>query len=157
FDALRAEYGTTHALPLAVDALAMAERMETTAALPLMQAVDIASESHRLRPARPRPEPVDPGPDPVAAGKRLRELGEQEDAAGAEALLRGALAAGWRREIVEEWLYLVCSDHFLDFGHALIYQVKVFDLLERVGWDHADALLSAHLFRIVNGTREDEL
>ncbi len=158
FDARHGEYGTTHAMPVAVDALAMTQRFEgSEAVLPLMQAVEMASDGHRFRPARERAAPVAPAGDPHEVGRRLAELVEQERAEEAEAVLRGALAAGWGREVIEPWLYRLCAAHFLDFGHALIYQVKVFDLLERVGWEHADPLLGAHLVSIVSGTREDQL
>jgi hypothetical protein len=145
-------------MPVAVDALRLARRFGgVEAALPLMQAVDLAAESHQLRPARPVPAPVDPGEDSAAAGERLRALIEAEEGEAAEALLRGALARGWGREVVEPWLFSACADHFLDFGHALIYQIKVFDLLGQIGWGHAEALLPAHLRGIVDGTREDLL
>ncbi len=158
FDAIRAEWGTTHALAVAADVLPYLPRYEAhDAALPLMQAFDMASESHVRRPVREQPEPVDPGDDPVEAGRRLRVLVEQEQGAEAEALLRGALARGWGRAELEPWLYGPCCDHFLSFGHPLIYQTKVFDLLEATGWEHASVLLPAHLFGIVNGTREDTL
>jgi nitrite reductase/ring-hydroxylating ferredoxin subunit len=157
-DAEYAEYGTTHALPVACDTLTMAARYPGVhAVLPLIQAFDLASESNQRRPPRPVPDPRDPGPDPHAAGVALRAAVEAEDAALAESLLRGALARGWGRDVVEPWLYRLCTDHFLDFGHALIYQTKIFDLLERIGWSHAPALLPALLFRIVNGTREEQV
>lgn len=153
-DAEYAEYGTTHALPVAADTLRMAARYPGVhAVLPLIQAFDVASESNLRRPRRPVPDPVDPGDDP--AGDRLRAAVEAEDAPAAESLLRGALARGWGRDVVEPWLYRLCADHFLDFGHALIYQTKIFDLLEQIGWSHADALLPAFVVRIVNATREE--
>lgn len=158
FDATYAPHGSTHVLPLAVDALALARRFPGAGAvLPLMQPLDLASEAHQRRSPRPNPEPVAPGDDLDAAGERLLALVRAEDATGAEALLRGALAAGAPRAVVERWLYRLCADHFLDFGHALIYQVKAFDLLDQVGWDHAADILPAHLCGIVNGTREDTL
>ena len=158
FDAARAPWGATHVLPMAEDVAAIAERFEgVEAVLPLMQAFDQASDSHVRRAPRKAADPVDPGDDPEVAGARLRELTEAERVTEAEALLRGALAKGWGRAVVEPWLFQLTADHFLDFGHALIYQVKVFDLLERVGWEHAPSLLPAHLVGIVNGTREDTL
>ncbi|MEQ9321793.1 MAG: nitrite reductase (NAD(P)H) small subunit [Polyangiaceae bacterium] len=158
FDAARAPWGATHVLPMAEDVAAIAERFEgVEAVLPLMQAFDQASDSHVRRAPRKAADPVDPGDDPEVAGARLRELTEAERVTEAEALLRGALAKGWGRAVVEPWLFQLTADHFLDFGHALIYQVKVFDLLERVGWEHAPSLLPAHLVGLVNGTREDTL
>jgi len=158
FDAERAEYGSTHALAVANDVLPLCSRHTGTgAALPLMQVLDLASESNVRRPVRPLAEPVDPGADPVAAGRRLRELVEREDGEGAEALLRGALARGFGRAELEPWLYGPCCDHFLSFGHPVIYQVKLFDLLDAAGWEHAQVLLPAHLRGIVDATREDTL
>jgi nitrite reductase/ring-hydroxylating ferredoxin subunit len=158
FDAERAEYGSNHALAVAADVLPLCSRHSGTAAvLPLMQALDLASEPNVRRPVRPLAEPVDPGPDPVAAGARLRALVEREDGEAAEALLRGALARGFGRAELEPWLYGPCCDHFLSFGHPLIYQVKVFDLLDAAGWEHAPVLLPAQLRGIVDATREDTL
>lgn len=168
FDARRAEYGTTHALPLAVDvATLVADRPGLDAVHGLVFALEMAAEANVRRPERERPEPLDPWPDELgepeargssdAVGARLAELVEAEEAAGAEALLRAALARGFRRADVEPWFWRLVSAHFLDFGHAAIYVRKAFDLLEQVAWRRADEILGALLFRIVNGTREDTL
>ena len=158
FDAERAEYGSTHALPVACDVLAFMDSFEDLdAAYPLMQLMDLASEPNMRLPERATPQPLEELPDHETACLRLRELVEEEETLEAEALLRGMLQAGATREEIEPVLYRICADHFLDFGHALIYQVKVFDLLDKVGWQHAEDLLPAHLFRMVNGTREDLL
>ncbi|MCH9686746.1 MAG: Rieske 2Fe-2S domain-containing protein [Deltaproteobacteria bacterium] len=158
FDAVHADYGSTHALPVATDILGYLPRYPgPSAALPLMQAFDLASEPNVRRPSRPLAEPEDPGDDPVAAGDRLRLRVRDEDGAGAEALLRGALARGWSRAQIEPWLLAPCFDHFLSFGHPLIYTIKTFDLLERVGWEHAEVVLPALLCRTVSATREDTL
>ncbi len=158
YDADHAEYGTTHAMPVAVDTLGMVERYPGTAAvLPLMQALDVAGETHRRLPRRASAPAIDPGEDTEAAGLRLRAAVEAEDVQTAEGLLRGALARGWGPEVIEPWLYRLCCDHFLDFTHAVIYQTKIFALLARVGWQHAPALLPAHLVRICSGTREEQV
>ncbi|MEZ4452959.1 MAG: Rieske (2Fe-2S) protein [Nannocystaceae bacterium] len=157
-DAAYAEYGTTHATPVAIDGLRLARRREgVDAALPLVQAFDVAAENHRRRPRRPVADPIDPGADPIAAGARLRDAVEAEDAALAEGLLRGAIARGVDLRTIEGWFVRLCAEHFLDFGHPLIYTFKIFDLLAEVGWEHADALLTALLYNIVVATREDLL
>jgi hypothetical protein len=51
----------------------------------------------------------------------------------------------------------VVGDHFLSFGHRLIYLIKLLELLDLAGWEHADPILPALTFSIVNGTREDRL
>lgn len=159
WDARRAEYGSTHALPVAADVRHWLPSDVTTerAALALVHALDVAADAHRRRPERPRPAPEASTADPAAVGAMLRARVEAEDAIGAEALVRGAIAAGWAREILEPWLIGLCADHFLDFGHALIYVTKAFDLLDWTGWGDADPLLSSLVYGIALGTREDLL
>lgn len=158
FDAAHGEYGTTHALPVAADLVRWLDRYDgVQAAFPVVQGLEIASEFHVRMPVRPVVEPVDPG-DPVTFSDRLQALCEAEDADGAEALLRGALDAGWSAEaVVWPVLLRLAADHFLDYGHGLIYVVKLAELLDAVGWERAPALFPALLHAIVTGTREDVL
>ena len=158
WDGMLGPYGPGHALPLAADALRFLGRYRgERAALPILHVLDQAALPNTRRSRRPGADPVDPGSDPAAAGARLFDLAEAEETEAAEGFLRGALRKGWGRDVVEPWLYKLCAAHFLDFGHALIYQVKVFDLLDAVGWDGAEDLLAAHLVGIVASTREDTL
>lgn len=155
WDADRGEYGPSHAMAVLTDALAtLADHPGLSAAHPLSQALDLASEAQVRRPPRARP-PALPLPDAPAAA--LRDAVEREDAAAAEGIVRGGLAAGvpWRE--VLGWIDGPLADHFLDFGHALIYQEKLVELLAATDGAHADALLGGHVFGIVNGTREDTL
>lgn len=157
-DARYAEWGCTHGLPVAADSLRFLPfHAGPAAAIPLAQALDIASYDHARRPVRPLVPPEDPGPDATAAAEELARRVEAEDAAGAEALLRGGLARGWGRAELEGALFAAISSHHFSFGHRLIYQVKLFDLLEAAGWEHAEVLLCGHLFGIVHGTRDDVL
>lgn len=158
FDAERAEWGTNHAQAVAADMLGELPRFPgLEAALPIMQAMESASDPNERRGLRELAAPVAPTGDAAAVGAELRALIEAEDHPRAEALLRGALAAGHGREEVEPWFFALCCDHFIGFGHPLIYVTKVFELLERVGFDHAEHLLPSLLYRIVNSTREDTL
>lgn len=158
WDAIHAEYGTTHALPVAADVAALCARWPGQAStLALVQLLEITCRPSIRKPARPVPAPVDPGEDVLAAGERLQALVESEDAAGAEALVRGALARGWGRAVLEPWLLRLCSEHFLDFGHMTIYTTKVFELLDRAGWAWADPILPTLVHAITLGTREDLL
>jgi nitrite reductase/ring-hydroxylating ferredoxin subunit len=153
-DALRGEYGPSHALAFGHEALTPSPGVEP--ALPLVQALDLAGRSILRLPVRAAPAPIDPGPEPGAAGARFRALVEAEDPA-AEAMIRGAVARGWGRAELEPWLFGVCADHFLDFGHALIYSTKVFDLIEAVHGKGADTLLGSLVWGMITGTREDTL
>ena len=158
FDAERAEFGSTHALPVATDILRMLPRFPGVSAIkPLMQLMAAASDESVRCKVRPTLEATDPGSDPAAAGERLAEFVEDFRMEEAEALLRGALAAGWDREVIENWLYRLCGEHFLGFGHVLIYQVKIFDLFDRVGWQCAERLLPAFLYSFGGFARDDTI
>ncbi len=158
FDAERAEWGTTHALPVAADLLGELDRFPgVEATLPIMQAMELASEPNVRREVRALAEPIAMSGEPAERGAAIREAVEAEDAPLAEGLLLGALEAGLGRVEVEPWFFRLCCDHFLGFGHPLIYVTKAFDLLGRLGFDYAPALLPALLFRIANSTREDTL
>jgi hypothetical protein len=114
----------------------------------------------RARPAAERiPSLYEARSDNEVAARvaELRARVEREDAAGAEALLRGMLQAGWEQRQVQAALYALVADHFLDFGHPLIYVKKTLDLLDATRWANADSLLGGLVFGIVSGTREDLL
>jgi nitrite reductase/ring-hydroxylating ferredoxin subunit len=158
FDATRAEWGPSHATAVAADVLGWLERYPgAQAALPVVQALDVAARSQVRVPARPVAIGTDPGGDAIAAGRRLGELVEAEDAAGAEALVRGALARGFGRAEIEPWLYALCAEHFLDFGHLLIYVNKAMNLLDAGNFADADPILPCLVFGMTNATREDTL
>ena len=158
WDARRAKWGSSHALPVAADIMHWCDGApQSEAAIPLSQFLDIASQPHVRRPERDRPTPRDPGADPQAAKLRFLAAVEAEDAAAAEGLVRGAIASGWTWEQLRPWLLEVVAAHHLDFGHALIYLCKLDELLDRVGWSHADPIVSSFVFGVVNGTREDLL
>ncbi|MFT7580229.1 MAG: nitrite reductase/ring-hydroxylating ferredoxin subunit [Myxococcota bacterium] len=156
YDAEHAEFGSTHVLAVVADLWPLLDDTDGDL-LRLMLPFEMAAEAHIRQPKRPIPRVLDPGEDPVEAGAQLAAAVEAGDVETAEGILRAGLAKGWKRDVIEPWLYRVVADHFLDIGHALIYQVKVFDLLEVAGWEHAIDLLPAHLCRIVQGTREDTL
>ena len=152
-DADHAEYGTTHALPVAADCGRFLQIYGgVRAAYALAPAIDMCGDANRLRPLRERPAPL-AGADEAS----LRRAIEEEDAQRAEGLLLGAFEAGVPRETIESWLYAALSDHFLSFGHPLIYLVKAQELFEGAGEQHAPAILGSLVFRIVHGTREDTL
>ena len=152
-DALHAEYGTTHVLAVAADVAKLLQRYAGPEALyAIAPAIDLCGETNRSRPRREWPEPL-----PGADERGLREAVEAEDLELALGLLLGAFDAGLPRAEIEGWLLAVLSDHFLDFGHELIYMVKTRELLDRAGEEHARDLYAGLLLRIVYGTREDTL
>ena len=160
WDADRGEYGPSHTAALAGALLgwfdAPPEGIDPRAhpVQLVTEVLDLAARAVVGLPLRARPEPELPGPNAVA---QLAARVEAEDAAGAEALVRGMVAAGWDRTALAAALYTVLAAHFLDFGHPLIYVKKTLDLLEAAGPRHTDSLLGGLLYGIVCGTREDTL
>ena len=154
YDADHGQYGPSHAIAVCAE-VALAPSPEPL--LALVQAIDLAGRSTVRLPLRPVPSPAPLGGDARAVGAQLRELVEREEDAPAEALVRGAVARGWRRAEIEPWFVQLCADHFLDFGHAAIYTSKVFRFLDRTGWRGAASLLGGLCHGIVSGTREDLL
>lgn len=159
FDARRAQYGSTHALPVAVDVLRYgAWRSDLDLVLPLLAALDMAADASVRRPERARPAPRSEsslGTHAQVAQELLR-LVEDEDAGGAEALVRGAVRAGWRAQL-RALLAAPLAEHHLSFGHPVIYHQKLFELLERSDYAAADELCGAFVFNVINSTREDTL
>jgi len=152
-DARHAEYGTTHALPLAADCGRLLGRFRGAEAVhAIAPAIDVCGEANRRLAERALAPPI-PGADEAA----LRAAVEDEDAERAEGLLRGAFASGVELAEIERWLYAVLSDHFTDFGHQLIYMVKAQELLARAGAEYAEDLYVGLLYGTVLATREDAL
>jgi nitrite reductase/ring-hydroxylating ferredoxin subunit len=154
YDADHGEYGPSHAIAVCAE-LAVAPSPEPL--LALAQAIDLAGRSTVRLPRRPVPPPARIEADARIEGTRLRALVEREEDSAAEALVRGAVAHGWRRAEIEPWFLQLCADHFLDFGHAAIYTSKVFAFLDRTAWRGAESLLGGLCHGIVSGTREDLL
>lgn len=151
FDARYAEYGSTHALPVAADALRVLPLLPARqAVLPLAFVVEMLADFDALMPRRAAPAAQSPG-DPAA----LRALVEAEDAPGAEAMARGLATSD--REGLQAAILALCADHFLDFGHGLIFTVRGFELLEAADFAHAEDIVGALAYNIVLGTREDLL
>ncbi len=153
YDALHAEDGTTHVLPVAADCGRLVPRfagVETLAAL--APAIELCAETNVRLPSRPLPAPLR-----GASVETFVDAIEAEEAERAEGLLHGALAAGVPVERVDAWICRALSAHFLDFGHPLIYLVKARAVLAHASNAAAADILGSLVRRIVLGTREDRL
>jgi nitrite reductase/ring-hydroxylating ferredoxin subunit len=152
----RADFGWGHSIASATDCLAMVDLYDgDQRALPIVQGIAGIAESERDRPVNPLPDPErELGPDPAAAFRRLVEAEQLEPA---QAVLRGAIHAGWTADELRPWLTAVVSDHLLSYGHGAIYTQKAFQLLDRLGWERADTVLPHLVPTIVYGTRMDTL
>lgn len=153
YDALHAEYGTTHTLAVATDCGRLLDRYPGVDALyPIAVTVDLCAETNVRLPPRALPPP-----HPGGSAEAIRRAVEAEEAATAEALLRGAFQSGSSAHEVQCWLYRIMADHFLDFGHSLIYLVKAGELLGHVDASYAPDVYAALLYGAALATREDRL
>jgi nitrite reductase/ring-hydroxylating ferredoxin subunit len=161
YAAPRAEYGWDHSLATLADCLRMSQFFtESLRALPVIQGLSVAAEGQVRRPARRRPEPVDPVGRYGSITDALNAypvLVDQERADEAEALFRGLIAAGVSAAVLRHTLLTAVTDHFLAYGHSMIFVQKAFDLLDQIGWQEADAVLSPLVPEMVLGTRYDKL
>ncbi|MGI9053513.1 MAG: Rieske (2Fe-2S) protein [Ilumatobacteraceae bacterium] len=156
YGAPRADFGWGHSIASATDCLAMVDLYEgDQRALPIVQGIAGVAEVERDRPVNELPDPsADLGSDPAAT---FRQLVEVEELVSAQALVRGAIHAGWTADDLRPWFTAVVSDHLLSYGHGAIYAQKAFQLLDRLGWERADTVLPHLVPTIVYGTREDTL
>jgi nitrite reductase/ring-hydroxylating ferredoxin subunit len=157
YGATRAEYGWNHSLATLADCLTMASLMEgPLSALPVVQGLATVSRTEVRRPVRPQPSPasVTSVPDALA---EFPLLVDDERGDEAEALLRGLLVAGASPADVRHAFLTAITDHFLGYGHPMIYCQKAFDLLDRIGWSSADLILSPLVPAITWSTRYDRL
>ena len=156
-DARHGEYGSSHGLPVCADCLRLAEGLEGPHAMEALAiALDMTGEGIQRLPRRELQAPV------VGADEtKLRAAVEAEDGARAEALLLGAIDAGVPRAEIDRWMYAILADHFLNFGHQLIFFVKAQELLEGTAESGDDVawreIYAGMLHGIVTGTREDTL
>jgi len=161
YAAPRAEYGWDHSLATLTDCLRMSHFFaESLRALPVIQGLAVAAEDQVRRPARHRPDPADliagygSTDDALAAYPTLVEAERAEDA---EALLRGVIAAKVPPAALRHMLLTAVTDHFLAYGHSMIFVQKAFELLDQIGWDEADSVLSPLVPEMVLATRYDKL
>ncbi len=148
--AAKTDYGLGHELAMAADCLAMAEiRHGEQQALPLVQGLSGLAETTRDRPARSAPTP-----DPSVV---VPEAIEREDVDQAMAGVLGMIETGVEPTVIRHNLIQAASAHHLSYGHGMIYTQKTFEVLDRIGWDHAPNILPHLAARLVWSTREDTL
>jgi nitrite reductase/ring-hydroxylating ferredoxin subunit len=161
YAAPRAEYGWDHSLATLTDCLRLAAMFEgPLRSLPIVQGLTVASQDQVRRPLRPQPEPI----DPIAAYGSLEDalrafpvLVDDERVNEAEALFRGLLAAGATRDQLQHALLTAITDHFLSYGHPMIFCQKAFELVDSIGWAEADTVLAPLVPDMTWGTRYDRL
>ena len=161
YGAPRMEYGWNHSMATLTDCLNLASLFEgELQALPVVQGMSVISQTEVRRPFRPRPEPVDPVETYASVEEALAAyplLVDDEQNEDAEALLRGLIATGVAPDRIRHALLSAITDHFLGYGHPMIYAQKAFEMLDTIGWEHADTVLSPLVPNMVLSTRYDRL
>lgn len=151
----REEFGWGHALAVIADCTSLSEFYEGDGiAIPVVRSLTAASAEKRyarVRPA-PHPEPVD-----ERGEQEFRRRIEDEEVDAAEAWLRGALEAGISDRELSRWLLNAATDHFLGFGHQMIYVFKAVQLADAIGWDAIRQIIPAIVPSIAWATRYDKL
>ncbi len=161
YGAPRMEYGWNHSMATLTDCLNLAALFEgELQALPVVQGMSVVSQTEVRRPFRPRPDPIDPIEvygDLETALASYPLLVDDERHAEAEALMRGLIATGVSPTLIRHALLSAITDHFLGYGHPMIYAQKSFEMLDKIGWEHADTVLSPLVPNMIYSTRYDRL
>ena len=87
----------------------------------------------------------------------FRRFIETRSSDAAERCLRTAIHAGLSSEQLADMLFSAATDHvFMDTGHALDFANKACELLDHIGWKHADAILPSLIPGLASAERMEE-
>ena len=148
------EFGTTHALAAAPDWLALRERQTgDDAALDLVPLLEIIGhlcwDSLRWH-QFPFPE----GTTRFNSDALVQAI-EDEDEAGAMALVRGAFSTAGGLAHLDGAISRAAAAHYQDFGHSMIYSYKARQLVDALGEDMAEPIYLTLTRSLVYASRED--
>jgi len=148
------ERGFTHGLACISEWLAFAEQFDA----PIkrlscyLEASDFLAEETFGEPKFPYPE----GKQPFRPREFVAAL-ENEDEATAITMMRGALEAGHSFQQIEPHLLAYVFNHYLGYGHAVIYLTKIPQLIARLGEDVQADILAAYIRYAIAAIRDDVL
>ena len=72
----------------------------------------------------------------------FRRFVELRSSQAAERTLRTAIRIGMPHKCIADMIFAACTDHlFLGGGHSLDVANKAFELLDHIGWEHAEEVL----------------
>ena len=72
----------------------------------------------------------------------FRRFVELRSTNAAERTLRTAIRIGLEPKAIADMIFAACTDHlFLGVGHSLDFANKAFELLDHIGWEHAEEVL----------------
>ncbi len=95
--------------------------------------------------------------DPARYLEWFRRFVETRSTQAAERTLRSAIHLDLPREAIAEMVFAACTDHlFLDTGHTLDFANKAFELLDHIGWEHAEEVLPSIVPSLTGARRMEE-
>jgi nitrite reductase/ring-hydroxylating ferredoxin subunit len=103
--------------------------------------------------------------EPLATSERrperyvewFRRFVDSRAGEAAERTLRTAIHLVLPREVIEHMVFAACTDHlFMDEGHSLDFANKAFELVDHIGWQHAEVVLPAVVPNLVQASRAEE-
>ena len=86
----------------------------------------------------------------------FRETIDLRDADGAERVVRTAVAECDRSTLAAMFVTAATDHRYLDSGHRLDFVNKAFELLDRIGWEHADRVLPTLVPALADADRAEE-
>jgi nitrite reductase/ring-hydroxylating ferredoxin subunit len=87
----------------------------------------------------------------------FRRFIETRNADSAERCLRTAIASGLTPAETADLVFAAATDHlFMDEGHALDFANKACELLDHIGWEHAQEVLPSVIPTLVGAERMEE-
>ena len=95
--------------------------------------------------------------DPARYLEWFRRFVETRSTQAAERTLRSAIHLGLPPAAISEMIFAACTDHlFLDTGHTLDFANKAFELLDHIGWEHAEEVLPSIVPSLTGARRMEE-
>ncbi len=87
----------------------------------------------------------------------FRRFVDSRSGEAAERTLRTAIHLGLPRDVIEHMVFAACTDHlFMDEGHSLDFANKAFELVDHIGWQHAETVLPSIVPNLVQASRAEE-
>ncbi len=87
----------------------------------------------------------------------FRRFVETRSTQAAERTLRTAIHLGLPPAAISDMVFAACTDHlFLDTGHTLDFANKAFELVDHVGWEHAEEILPSVVPNLTGARRMEE-
>ena len=87
----------------------------------------------------------------------FRQFLEVRHRDAAERILRTAIGTGLPMPVIAGMLFAAATDHlYLNGGHSLDFVNKAFELLDLIGWEHAEHVLPSLVPELANASRSEE-